>query len=122
MAKKYVLVERNSQPSRNGVTMWRLTFYCLDDGSLWEMTVDSSYRNFRKQGWDHVVEADNPWGIYKGLKRTQRMTKTNMPVLTADGMAELIYRCEDQAQARALVEINEEEINPTPFSRLFDTA
>jgi len=122
MAKKYVLVERNSQPSRNGVTMWRLTFYCLDDGSLWEMTVDSSYRNFRRQGWDHVVEADNPWGIYKGLKRTQRMTKTNMPVLTADGMAELIYRCEDQAQARALVELNEEEINPTPFSRLFDTA
>ena len=120
MSKKYILVERNSQPSRNGVTMWRLTFYCLDDGSLWEMTVDSSYRNFRKQGWDHVVESDNPWGIYKGLKRTQRMTKTKMPVLTADGQAELIYRCEDQAQARVLIELNEEEINPTPFSRLFE--
>lgn len=120
MSKKYILVERNSQPSRNGVTMWRLTFYCLDDGSLWEMTVDPTYKNFRRSGWDHIVESECPWGVYTGLRRTRRITRTNMPVLTADGLPELIYRCEDQAQARALIELNEQEINPTPFERLFE--
>ena len=118
---KYILVDRQQQPSRlNGVQMWRLTFYCLDDGTTWDMTVDSSYRNFKRQGWDHVVEDPRPWGVYQGLRRTDRVTRDNRPVLTADGQAELIYRCEDQDEADQLVLLNEQEIRPTPFERMFD--
>jgi len=119
--KQYVLVECNSQPSRlNSVTMWRLTFYCLDDGVISEMTVDSSYRNFRRNGWDHVVESDSPWGVYSGLTRTDRVTREGVPVLTADGAAELIYRCEDRNQALKLVEVNENERNPSIYASLFE--
>ena len=120
MKQKYILVECNSQPSRNGVTMWRMTFYCLDDGSLWETTVDPTYKNFRRSGWDHIVEHDNPWGVYEGMKRTKRKTQDGTPVLSADSKPHLQIRCEDHAQARALVELNEREIKPTPFERLFD--
>lgn len=118
--KQYVLVECNSQPSRlNGVTMWRLTFYCLDDGTICEMTVDSSYRNFRRRGWDHVVESECPWGVYTGVTRTDRVTREGVPVVTADGTAELIYRCEDRNQALKLVEANENENNTSLFQQFF---
>lgn len=115
MTQKYVLVERHSQPSRyNGVQMWRLVWYGLTDGVLYEMTVDASYRNFRRQGWDHIVHDPSPWGVYQGLRRTRRETTRGVPVLTADGRPELIYRAVDLAEAMALVELNEQELNPPP--------
>jgi hypothetical protein len=95
--------------------MWRLTFYCLDDGVISEMTVDSSYRNFRQQGWDHVTESANPWGVYSGLAQTDRLTRQGVPVVTADGTAELIYRCEDRNQALQLVKACEHENNRNSF-------
>lgn len=105
---EYILVERTSQRSvQNGVTMWRLTFYCIQDGAVLEMTVDPTYRNFRGQGWDHVVESDQPWGVYTGLRRTQRHTRAGSAVLTADRAAELIYRCRDQLEAVELMQANE---------------
>lgn len=119
---KYILIERTSQRSvQNGVTMWRLTFYCLDDGLLYEMTVDPTYRNFRKKGWDHVVESDNPWGVYGNLTRTARETREGTPVLTADSQPELIYRCEDRDEAAAMMQLNEEELHPpvSQFGRFF---
>jgi hypothetical protein len=67
------------------------------------MTVDSSYRNFRRNGWDHVVESNSPWGVYSGLTRTDRVTREGIPVVTADGTAELIYRCEGRDQALELM-------------------
>jgi hypothetical protein len=107
---QYVLVECSSQPSRlNSVTMWRLTFYSLEDGQVYEMTVDSSYRNFRRNGWDHVVESDTPWGVYSGMRRTDRVTREGIPVVTADGTAELIYRCESRAEALELMAADHRE-------------
>ena len=118
--RQYVLVERTSRNSRlNGVTMWRLVFYSLDDGTLWEMTVDSSYRNFRSQGWDHLVQDDNPWGVYEGLRRSDRLTAEGMPILTADAAAERVWRAEDRDQALRLVEADQRQRNPDMFQELF---
>jgi len=120
MSAGWVLVARHSQASRiNGVQMWRLTFYCLRSGELWEMTVDSSYRNFHRQGWDHVVSAASPWGVYQGLRRTRRRTREGMPVLTADGAAELIWRAQDLDQALQLVQVRERELHPDPRELFF---
>ena len=120
MSRQYVMVERSSQVSRlNGVTMWRLVFYSIDDGTLWEMTVDSSYRNFRGQGWDHIVEDDNPWGVYEGLRRSKRATAEGMPILTADSAAERVWRAEDREQALRLVEADQAQRNPDMFRKWF---
>ena len=120
MSRQYVLVERSSQVSRlNSVTMWRLVFYSLDDGTLWEMTVDSSYRNFRGQGWDHIVEDDNPWGVYEGLRRTQRTTTEHMPILTADAAAQRVWRAAHRDEALRLVEADQAQRNPDMFRELF---
>jgi hypothetical protein len=100
--------------------MWRLTFYSLEDGTLWEMTVDPSYRNFRRSGWEHVVEHESPWGAYQNLRRTARRTQDGTGVLTADSPADLVWRSADLGQALDLVTVRDRELNPTDYERLFD--
>jgi hypothetical protein len=105
---EYILIDLDQQPSRlNGVRMWRLTFYCLDDGTVWEMTVDNSYVNFKRSGWDHVVEDPHPYGVYRDLQRTQRLTARGIPVVSADSRAKCILELEDQNTALELVEIDQ---------------
>lgn len=103
MANEYVLVERTSRRGRNGVTFWRFTFYCLADGLFYETTVDNTYDNFRKSGWDHLAEDQSPYGIYTGLTRTQRTTREGFPVITADSRPRLTSRCEDYDEAMKIV-------------------
>lgn len=106
MANEYVLVERTSRRGRNGVTFWRFTFYCLADGLFYETTVDETYRNFQRSGWEDLTR-DNPYGVYEGLTRTQRITKQGMPVITADSSPRSIAKCQDFNEAMRIVCANE---------------
>lgn len=119
---EYILIDRQEQTSRlNGGTMWRLTFYCIDDGTVHEMTVDSSYRNFSRQGWDQVVHTPNPWGVYAGLKRTRRTTRQGVPVITADSKPNIVHPCTDHAEALRLAEMDIDSRNQhSTFGELFD--
>jgi hypothetical protein len=122
---KYILIDRTTQPSRlNAVTMWRLTFYCVDDSTYHEMTVDSSYTNFRRSGWDHVVQDSNPWGVYRDLKRTDRLTRRGTHVVTADSRAKCTFELRDQAEALDLVQLDlaQRTGQANQYSELFDTA
>jgi hypothetical protein len=101
---EYILIDITEQPSKNGVTMWRLTFQCVGDNEIVEMTVDPTYRNFRKQGWDHVVRHECPWGVYTGLRRTARTTRTGVTVVSADSLASITHRCESHEQALELAQ------------------
>ena len=116
---EYVLVEQLEQPGRNAVTMWRLTFYCIDDGTLWEMTVDPTYDNFKRSGWDRVVRDPDSYGVYQDLKRTQRCTREGTPIVTADSPARIIYRCQDREEALRLVRAAETPGAPNRFRELF---
>ena len=92
MAKKeYVLVDIDEHMGRlNGTTMWRITWVDGQDSSIWETTVDPTYRNFTRSGWDRIVESENPWGVYTGLVRSSRTTEGGVAVLTADSHPQLI--------------------------------
>lgn len=105
MTQQYVLVERSQHDSRltPGARMSRFTWYGLEDGQLWEMTTDSGFRNWRRNGWNLLVEDPEPWGVYQGLRRTQRRTREGMPIITADSRPGLVYRCRDRAEALELV-------------------
>lgn len=122
MARQYILVDRASHPSRrnHSVTCWRLTFYGLDDGRLYEMTTDSSYRNFHGSNWFWIVEDPNPWGVYEGLTRSTRTTQEGMPIITADSRPDLVWRASDRAEALRLVAADQRQRHPTDFERLFD--
>jgi hypothetical protein len=118
---EYILFKQDQRPGKNGTTMWRLTFYCIDDGTEWEMTCDNTFKNFKRSGWDRVCHADDSWGVYSALKRTDRRTREGTPVLSADSRAQLIYRCVDQAEALRLIEADLELRTPNQFGQLFDS-
>lgn len=121
MAIEYILVEKHSRPGKNGVTMWRFTFYRMDNGLLYETTVDNTYDNFKRNGWDHLVVDDNPWGIYTGLKTTSRTTKDGLPVVSADSYPVIQTRCRSREEALHIVELDQQQRNPqyNEFNNLF---
>lgn len=107
MAKKeeWLLVLVEEGLSRlNGNVFWRLTYMNIADKSIWEMTVDGSYRNFSRNGWDRVVSDPNPWGIYTGLKRTSRVARSGNGVLTADGHPEKRIQIESFEEIEKIVQ------------------
>jgi hypothetical protein len=104
MNDEYILIDRREQPGKNGVTMWRLTFQSIQDNEIVEMTVDPTYRNFKTQGWDHVVRHDCPYGVYRGLRRTSRQTASGVTVVSADSLASITHRCESHEQALQLAQ------------------
>jgi hypothetical protein len=116
---EYILFKQTEQPGKNGVTMWRLTFYCIDDGTEWEMTCDSTYKNFKRSGWDHVCNSDDSYGVYSNLRRISRNTQAGRPVLSADSKAHIVYRCRDQEEAFQLIEADLAGRTPTNFTDLF---
>lgn len=121
MNDEYILIDITEQPGKNGVTMWRLTFQCVGDNAVVEMTVDPTYRNFHKSGWNHVVRHACPWGVYHGLRRTQRHTRQGTQVVSADSLADLIHRCESHEQALDLAQACVNHNSPGDrFGQLFD--
>ena len=117
---EYILFKQTQRPGKNGTTMWRLTFYCIDDGTEWEMTCDNTYKNFKRSGWDQVCHNDDSYGVYSDLKRTDRRTREGVAIVSADSRARLVYRCRDQAEAFKLIEADLNLRAPTNFKELFD--
>ena len=115
MSSEYILVNiQEGRSAINGGPFWRLTFQSLDDGQTYEMTVDPAYNNFKRSGWDRVVQDDYPFGVYTGLKRTNKPTNKGVPIVSADGQARIVYRCHDDAELEALVRANEESFRKPP--------
>jgi hypothetical protein len=122
---EYILLEITESQSRLnvGVRYWRLTFYSIDDGTFWEMTVDPTYKNFKRSGWNHVVSDPSPWGVYRDLKRTRRISSSGIPIVSADTPARIQYRCSDQQEALKLMELDYNQRHPSGaarFQELFD--
>lgn len=119
---RYILLDIQEQTSRlNGGVMYRITWYCVEDGTWWESTVDSAYNNFRRNSWDRLVHEASPWGAYQGLERTPRTTRTGVGVLTADSRPCLRVRVNDQQQAMDLVQLDQDlRTRRNQYGELFD--
>jgi hypothetical protein len=76
--------------------MYRYTWIELDTLEIWETTVDESYRNWQKKGWDQLSQGDQPYGIYTGLRKSQRTSRQGYGILTADSRPELLLPIESQ--------------------------
>ena len=99
---KYILIGKTAEHSRlNDCPMWRITWYCVDDRTIWEMTVDETYRNWSQ--WRDFVTG-NTWGIYTNIKRTAKTTRAGMQVATADRRPDLVEPLASQDDAHELVQ------------------
>jgi hypothetical protein len=50
--------------------------------------------------------------VYGNLKQTTRKTRQGTPVVSADSPAEIIYRCQDHAEALALAQASIDHNSP----------
>lgn len=117
-----ILVERRVRTGRSGVSLWRYTWYDLDTGLLSETTVDRTFRNWRRQGWEALSQDPEPWGIYSGLVTGQRHTREGLPVVSADQSARMEHRLtRDQALA-VMAEDHYQRQARTRWGDLFETA
>jgi len=83
------------------------------------MTVDNTYRNFDRSGWDHIVNDPEAWCVFGGLKRTAKKTRDGTPVLSADSRATVVYRCENQQQAFDLIQADLDQRQPQTYKEFF---
>jgi hypothetical protein len=98
--QEYVLVNRERLRSQiNSGYMYRLTWVCLEDFSIWEMIVDEEYRNYLQKGWRNICTRDRYWGVYQNLHPTTRTSKQGYGVLNADHAAECIIPIDSQSMA-----------------------
>jgi hypothetical protein len=100
---EYILVNKEQFRSRTGTRMWRLTWVCVDDLTRWETTVDEAMDNFLSRGWRGVCNNPEPWGVYRGLRRTAKTNKSGVPIITADSRQERIITIETQDLAIEVV-------------------
>ena len=91
MAREYVLADIDERLGHlNGTVFWRITWVDCQDTSIWETTVDPTYNNFTRSGWNEIVNLPEPWGVYRGLTRSNRVTGSDVGIITADSRPQLV--------------------------------
>lgn len=71
--KEYLLYEiREKQGKMNGATIWTLGFVDIDNGEEYACVIDSTYRNYERDGWVEYLHSNLPYGVYTGLKRSPK--------------------------------------------------
>lgn len=101
----HLLVKLQKQRSIiNHCPMYRITWYDVDTGTVYETTVDESYNNFAKNGWEYLVNQANPFGAYENLKVSNKTTKLGIPVISADSRPQMIMSLRDETEALEVME------------------
>lgn len=74
----------------NHTDIYETLWVAADDGTVAAMTADSEYKNFKKSNWHKILTGDVAYGLYDGLRLTQRQDRNGLPVVTADSRPQLI--------------------------------
>lgn len=118
-----MLVNIEARPSAmNSGTYYRLTWVNIDDLTEWETDVQDTYRNWSKNGWQHIVQ-NQQYGLYANLRCQRTQTRSGIAIVTADSYPELLALCRDQAHAIDVI-LHEQHCRrqvSTMFDHLFDT-
>ena len=118
---QYLLVERHIRTGREQRTLYRYVWYSMSRGLLAETTVDNSFRNWRRRGWEALAQDTAPWGIYSELEWTDRVTREGMPVITADSRPRLEQRLSRQLALEVMAQDHaDRQAASQPWHRLFD--
>jgi hypothetical protein len=121
LEKEYILLDITADLSRlNNSRMWRISWYCVTDNTQWEMIVDESYANFRRSHWDRIVDSDQPWGLYTGLRRTTKKTTSGAAILNADSRPQTIITTTQHEAVISAVRIQDAVSTVAQLTDLFE--
>lgn len=83
----YILISIEQKPSKiNNSTIYVITWFDEDTLDQYETIIDDSYRNFKRNGWQEILNSTHPYGRYNGLKQAMRKTQRGVKVLDADSV------------------------------------
>jgi len=108
MANEYILcdIERKIG-NKNHSWIYDVTFVNPENLEVYMCVVDESYRNYTR--WQHLVTGTIPYGIYTGLRRTNREDKNGLPVINADFAPQLIAPMTEQ-EVELVLETRREQL------------
>lgn len=117
---QYVLVniEANHSKLNHGI-YYRLTWIRINDMTRWESTVDDSYQNFTRNGWDDIC-INKRWGVYEGLRESSRKTQRQRNVITADSRPDRVINIDTQDLAIDVVIAEQERLTKQYSNSIFD--
>lgn len=109
-----------------GAEVWRLHWYCADDGTHWITDVDTSMNNWRRSNWAEIVHHPEPWGMYRNLRRVNTRTTRifDDPVISADSRWILEERnsLDEIAEAIRQLEAYHHAARPSHLQQLFEVS
>lgn len=73
----------------NEAIIYDLTFVDIQDLQIYTSVVDTTYRNWSKNGWQHIID-NKMYGLYAGLNKTARKSSEGFTVISADSYPQLI--------------------------------
>jgi hypothetical protein len=106
---------------KHGLPIYKLTFVDPETMMEYEMIVDEAMRNYNRCGWNNILNSDEPYGIYTGLRvKPNEKSESRKPVLTADSRVTHEMNA-TQSQAEELVRKlkNQREVGNV-FDSLFE--
>jgi hypothetical protein len=69
LTKEYLLFEiREKHGKLNDSTIYTLGFLDIDTLDEYVCVVDTSYKNYKRSGWDKLLHTKAPYGVYTNLK------------------------------------------------------
>lgn len=120
MGNEYLLysITKNNSYLTGGI-VWRLRWVNIYTGDEFDTLIDSTMRNFAL--WQDILNDPSPWGLYSGLKFSNKKTSHRRPVATADVVPVCFDKVENQDEAREIRRhiLNDERSNNT-YKKLFE--
>jgi hypothetical protein len=124
MSQDFILKHRTGpSPSKinPNAQYWRFIWYRVSDGTTWETTVATDMRNFRY--WKDLLGSQIPYGVYQGLKTTDRGTNHVAGVVTADSRPQRTDIIADSETTREWITqidaVHRQQRTPNTFHSLF---
>ena len=113
---EYLLYEiREKMGKMNGDKIWTLGFIDIITGEEYACVIDSTYRNYTRDGWSEYLHSPEPYGIYTGLKRAPKAnSKRGEQIIHGDATNLTQTMSLNGAQAaKAIVQVRH-EFKPKP--------
>lgn len=119
MTTEYLLYEiREKMGKLNGDKIWTLGFADINTGEEYACVIDSTYRNYTRDGWSEYLHSPEPYGIYTGLKRAPSAnSKRGEQILHGDAPSltqTMSLSAEDAAKAIHMVRHHHKPRLPPP--------
>lgn len=111
MAREYLLTQIDHKFGRmNQNSIYEVHFLDLSDLETYVTIVDESFRNFTRSNWNNLVYGDTPYGIYTGLVRTAKKTRSGTSIISADSYPQIIAHC-TRDEVIAIIEYKLKELD-----------